>query len=71
MPKTIYLNNDDVVKINFRVQKPLKDIVLVIKQNDQVIKEIKKSYMIPAEMESVTLSKKDFDLADIILEVRE
>lgn len=71
MPKSIYLDNDDVVKINFRVQKPLKDIVLVIKQNDKVIKEIKKSYMIPAEMESVMLSKKDFNLADIILEVRE
>jgi pyruvate/2-oxoglutarate dehydrogenase complex dihydrolipoamide dehydrogenase (E3) component len=71
MPKTIYLNSSDTVKINFRVQKPLKNITLVIKQNDKVIKETKKSYLIPAEMESVVLNKKDLDLSDITLEVRE
>jgi thioredoxin reductase len=71
MPKTIYLDSSDTVKINFRVQKPLKNVTLVIKQNDKVIKETKKSYLIPAEMESVVLNKKDLDLSDITLEVRE
>ena len=71
MPKTIYLNSSDTVKINFRVQKPLKNVTLVIKQNDKVIKETKKSYLIPAEMESLVLNKKDLDLSDITLEVRE
>ena len=72
LPKTMYLNNDLTFKLNFRVNKPYKDVELIIKQNNKIIKKIKKAYLIPAEMESVIILKKDvtsFD--DIIIEVIE
>ena len=72
LPKTMYLNNDPIFKLNFRVNKPYKDVNLVIKQNDKVIKTFKKAYLIPAEMESIVLLKKDVtSLDDITVEVVE
>ena len=72
LPKTMYLNNDPIFKLNFRVNKPYKDVNLVVKQNDKVIKTFKKAYLIPAEMESIVLLKKDVtSLDDITVEVVE
>ena len=72
LPKSMYLNNDPIFKINFRVNKPYKDVNLLIKQNDKVIKTLKKPYLIPAEMESIVLLKKDVTtLDDITVEVVE
>lgn len=72
LPKTMYLNNDPIFKVNFRVNKPYKDVKLVVKQNDKVIKSFKKAYLIPAEMESIVLLKKDVtSLDDITVEVVE
>ena len=72
LPKTMYLNNDSTFKLNFRVSKPYKDVELIIKQNDKIIKKLKKAYLIPAEMESVIILKKDVtSLDDIIVEVIE
>lgn len=72
LPKTMYLNNDTTFKLNFRVSKPYKDVELIIKQNDKIIKKLKKAYLIPAEMESVIILKKDVtSLDDIIVEVIE
>lgn len=70
LPKTMYLNSDATFKLNFRVTKPYKDVELVIKQNNQIIKKQKKAYLIPAEMESVLILKKDVEsLNDITVEV--
>ena len=70
LPKKVYLNDEQTVKINFRVTKPYKDVKLVIKQDNKVIKEQKKPYLIPAEMESVTILKKDLNSnASITIEV--
>ena len=72
LPKSMYLNNDPIFKLNFRVNKPYKDVNLVVKQNDKVIKTFKKPYLIPAEMESIVLLKKDVtSLDDITVEVVE
>ena len=72
LPKTMYLNSDATFKLNFRVTKPYKDVELVIKQNNQIIKKQKKAYLIPAEMESVLILKKDVEsLDDITVEVIE
>lgn len=72
LPKTMYLNSDATFKLNFRVTKPYKDVELVIKQNNQIIKKQKKAYLIPAEMESVLILKKDVkSLDDITVEVIE
>ena len=68
----MYLNSDATFKLNFRVTKPYKDVELVIKQNNQIIKKQKKAYLIPAEMESVLILKKDVkSLDDITVEVIE
>lgn len=70
LPKMMYLNSDATFKLNFRVTKPYKDVELVIKQNNQIIKKQKKAYLIPAEMESVIILKKDVEsLDDITVEV--
>ncbi len=72
LPKTMYLNNDSTFKLNFRVNKPYKDVELVIKQNNQIIKKQKKTYLIPSEMESLIILKKDVvSLDDITVEVIE
>ena len=70
LPKKVYLNDELTVKINFRVTKPYNDVKLIIKQDNKVIKEQKKAYLIPAEMESVVILKKDLkDNANITIEV--
>ncbi|MBR6516338.1 MAG: FAD-dependent oxidoreductase [Bacilli bacterium] len=70
LPKKVYLNDELTVKINFRVTKPYNDVKLIIKQGNKVIKEQKKAYLIPAEMESVVILKKDLkDNANITIEV--
>lgn len=72
LPKTMYLNLDQTFKLNFRVNKPYKDVELVIKQGEKIIKKQKKAYLIPAEMESVIILKKDVtSLEDITVEVVE
>lgn len=72
LPKTMYLNEDKTFKMNFRVNKPYKDVELIIRQNNRIIKKQKKAYLIPAEMESVVIAKKDIlSQDDIIVEVVE
>lgn len=48
-------------KFSFRVKKPMKKCVLRIYQDDQCIKEVKKRYALPAEMETMNLEKKLFE----------
>lgn len=72
LPKKTYVNDELFVNVNFRVNKPYKDVELVIKQNDVIIRRQKKVYLIPAEMESIKLLKKDIlSQGDIIVEVVE
>ena len=51
------VNVKDKVTFNFRVRKPFKNVKLVVKFNDEIIKTIVKPYMLPAEMESLDISK--------------
>lgn len=41
--------------LKFRVQKPFRNVYLVVKQGDTVIKKVKKPYLLPAEMENLPL----------------
>ena len=60
----------DNTKISFRVSKPFKNVILNIKQGDNIIKSIKKPYMLPAEMENVIIDSKLLsNLDNITLEV--
>jgi len=49
--------NDFVLK--FRVQKPFQNVSLVVKQNGQILKKVKKAFLIPAEMENLTIRQAD------------
>lgn len=70
LPKSMYVNDEITFKLNFRVNKPYKDVELVVKQKEKIIKKQKKSYLIPAEMESIILQKKDVtSVDDITIEV--
>ena len=57
MPSTINVENIKKAIINFRVSKPFKECKIVVKSNDEVIKIIKKLYLIPSEMEKIELDK--------------
>ena len=67
------IDNDDKLIFKFRVAKPYKNINLVIKEGDKVIKKIFKLAIIPSEMEIVKIDKKLFELngEDITVEVEE
>ena len=67
------IDNDDKLIFKFRVAKPYKNINLVIKEGDKVIKKIYKLAIIPSEMEIVKIDKKLFELngEDITVEVEE
>ena len=60
LPQDVSLSNVNGVKINFRVTQPYKDVYLVIKQGDNVLKKVKKPYLVPAEMENVIIDNSLF-----------
>lgn len=58
IPQKIRIQNiDSDCKFSFRVRKPMKNCILRIKDNDQILKEVKKRVMLPAEMETINLEK--------------
>lgn len=58
LPQRInYLNISEYFTIKFRVSKPMKNVDIVIKCDDVVVKRIKKLNIIPSEMENIKLSK--------------
>lgn len=62
LPNVIRLDNiDDKIVFNYRVRKPLKNIKVNVYFNDNLIKSLKKPYMLPAEMEELVLNKDLFD----------
>ena len=50
-------NNIDIATINFRTTKPFKSCKILLKDNEKVIKMIKKSYLVPSEMENIKIDK--------------
>ena len=57
MPSTINVNNIDVATINFRTTKPFKSCKIQIKDNETILKTIKKTYLVPSEMENIKIDK--------------
>lgn len=57
IPNQIHLDEEEKVTLKFRVGKPFEKAKLIIKQGDHVIKEMKKTHLLPAEMESIVLDK--------------
>ena len=69
LPTVVNLNNIEDLLISFRVNKPFYSVYLKVILNGQVIKKIRKSFMLPAEMESVKLNWKDLSEGILELEV--
>jgi len=54
-------NLQDKLTLMFRVDNVYENVRIVIKNNDQKIKSIKKRHLVPAEMESINLKAKDIE----------
>lgn len=67
LPTTVNLNNIEDLEISFRVSKPVYNCYLKVILNGVLIKRYNKSFMLPAEMESIKISKDV--LKDGILEI--
>ena len=58
MPSRINLNNaEDFIEIKFRVRRPSKNVYIVYKLGDEVLKKVYKLAIIPSEMEIFKLPK--------------
>ncbi len=54
-----YYEGDGIVNVNFRVSKIFENAKIVVKNNGKEIRKIEKRILLPAEMETVILAKKD------------
>ncbi|MDO4627624.1 MAG: FAD-dependent oxidoreductase [Planctomycetia bacterium] len=55
--------------LKFRVQKPFTNVSLVVKQNGETLKTVKKAFLLPAEMENLTISSENLVASSGILTV--
>ena len=61
VPQKINLDNvDDVVTLKLRVAHPFKDISILVKDGDEVIKRVIKPAIVPSEMEIIKIKKELF-----------
>lgn len=61
----------NIVEVYFRCRKPLKEGTITIRQGDRVIREIKKTNLMPSEMEIIPIASKMIqDTDDLTVEIR-
>lgn len=56
-----YLNVEDKVTLKFRATKPFKNVDIIIKADDEIIKKVYKINLIPSEMENIEISRELFN----------
>jgi len=54
---SFFYEGDGLLNINFRVSNVFKNAEILVTENGKIIREIKKNILLPAEMETVILSK--------------
>ena len=69
LPSNAISHQDDHVTLKLRVTKPFDICNLVVKNNGDVIKKMKKLYLLPAEMENIDLDLKNVDKGELLVEV--
>ena len=57
-PQTYY-KGDGILNVNFRVSNIYENVNIVIKNKDKEIRKIQKRILLPAEMETVVIAKRD------------
>jgi NADPH-dependent 2,4-dienoyl-CoA reductase/sulfur reductase-like enzyme len=63
-------NPMEVIVLSFRSNKKIEKALLTIKQNQKLIYSKKKMYLVPAEMETIQLTKKDIEnQGDLLVEL--
>ena len=55
------MNVEDKVTLKFRATKPFKNVDIIIKANDEIIKKVYKMNLIPSEMENIEISRELFN----------
>ena len=56
----------------FRVTKPFQNVKIVIQDGDRIIKSIKKMFLLPSEMENVSLNLSELkDCKSLSIEIME
>lgn len=56
-----YLNVKDKVTLKFRATKPFKNVDIIIKADDEIIKKVYKMNLIPSEMENIEILRELFN----------
>jgi len=69
IPSTALSKKDEQITLKFRVMKPFGVSKVIIKNNGKVVKEFKKLYLLPAEMENIKINMLDFEAGTIEVEV--
>ncbi|HHU60044.1 TPA: FAD-dependent oxidoreductase, partial [bacterium] len=72
LPQMINKDNiDDSVEIKFRVREPLTNKKILIKLNEEVLKEIKRPNLAPAEMQTIMVKAEEFtsDFGELSVEI--
>lgn len=69
LPSNAISHQDDHVTLKLRVTRPFDICNLVVKNNGNVIKKMKKLYLLPAEMENIDLDLKNVDKGELLVEV--
>ena len=72
LPQQFSYQKDSKIDFKFRVSKPFKACSIVIKNNDSVVRIIKKLYLLPAEMEIISLDMNAItNPSDLVFEIKE
>jgi len=61
VPSSLSFPLEEKISFKFRVRKPMKALYLVIKQGDKEVKRVFKPFLIPSEMEILTLPSSLFE----------
>ena len=69
LPSKALAKSNDKVTLKLRVTKPFDICNLVIKNNGEVVKKIKKLYLLPAEMENIDLPLENINPGELTVEV--
>ena len=70
LPSTFYVNSGEVI-LKFRVKKPYGKSQIIIKNDNEVIKKINRLYLLPAEMQTITIDTNNYKGGKITVEVLE
>lgn len=70
LPSTFYVNSGQVV-LKFRVKKPYGKCQIIIRNENEIYKTINKLYLLPAEMQTITIDTNSYKGSIITVEVLE